>query len=57
MMKTIRSPQLALAAHKFVTNTLFAVLEADHQLSGTDPATTHVRIRENAPQIEITMRQ
>uniref|UniRef100_A0A915BJS9 MADF domain-containing protein n=2 Tax=Parascaris univalens TaxID=6257 RepID=A0A915BJS9_PARUN len=57
MMKTIRSPQLALAAHKFVTNTLFAVLEADHQLYGTDPATTHVRIRENAPQIEITMRQ
>ncbi|KHN81932.1 hypothetical protein Tcan_04864 [Toxocara canis] len=57
MMKTVRSPQLALAAHKFVTNTLFAVLEADHQLMGADPTTTRVRIRENAPQIEITMHQ
>ncbi|VDK44739.1 unnamed protein product [Anisakis simplex] len=57
MMKTVRSPQLALAAHKFVTNTLFAVLEADTQLLGVDPSITRVRIRENAPQIEVTMHQ
>ncbi|VDN07469.1 unnamed protein product [Thelazia callipaeda] len=57
MMKSIRSSQLALAAHKYIINTLFSVLEADQQLLGTDPNTTRVRIRDVAPQIEITMHQ
>ncbi|EJD73756.1 hypothetical protein LOAG_18840 [Loa loa] len=57
MMKTIRSPQLALAAHKYIMNTLFSVLEADQQLAGTDPSVTRIRIKDSAPQIEITMHQ
>ncbi|KAK6100969.1 Alcohol dehydrogenase transcription factor Myb/SANT-like family protein [Brugia pahangi] len=57
MMKTIRSPQLALAAHKYIMNTLFSVLEADQQLAGTDPNATRIRIKDSAPQIEITMHQ
>uniref|UniRef100_A0A0R3RNB0 Uncharacterized protein n=1 Tax=Elaeophora elaphi TaxID=1147741 RepID=A0A0R3RNB0_9BILA len=57
MMKTIRSPQLALAAHKYIMNTLFSVLEADQQLAGTDPNATRIRIKDNVPQIEITMHQ
>lgn len=57
MMKTIRSPQLALAAHKYIMNTLFSVLEADQQLSGTDPNAVRIRIKDCVPQIEITMNQ
>ncbi|VDK85864.1 unnamed protein product [Litomosoides sigmodontis] len=57
MMKTIRSPQLALAAHKYIMNTLFSVLEADQQLAGTDPNATRIRIKDSVPQIEITMHQ
>ncbi|CAG9539641.1 unnamed protein product [Cercopithifilaria johnstoni] len=57
MMKTIRSPQLALAAHKYIMNTLFSVLEADQQLAGTDPNATRIRIKDTAPQIEIIMHQ
>uniref|UniRef100_A0A915PQG5 MADF domain-containing protein n=1 Tax=Setaria digitata TaxID=48799 RepID=A0A915PQG5_9BILA len=57
MMKTIRSPQLALAAHKYIMNTLFSVLEADQQLAGTDPSATRIRIKDSVPQIEITMHQ
>ncbi|VDK48974.1 unnamed protein product [Gongylonema pulchrum] len=48
MMKTIRSPQLALAAHKYIMNTLFCVLEADQQLAGADPSPAHVHIRDSA---------
>ncbi|MCP9258940.1 hypothetical protein DINM_001930 [Dirofilaria immitis] len=57
MMKTIRSPQLALAAHKYIMNTLFSVLEADQQLAGTDPNATRIRIKDSIPQIEIIMHQ
>ncbi|VDK84694.1 unnamed protein product [Onchocerca ochengi] len=57
MMKTIRSPQLALAAHKYIMNTLFSVLEADQQLAGTDPNATRIRIKDSVPQIEIIMHQ
>ncbi|KAL4001928.1 Alcohol dehydrogenase transcription factor Myb/SANT-like family protein [Acanthocheilonema viteae] len=57
MMKMIRSPQLALAAHKYIMNTLFSVLEADQQLIGTDPNATRIRIKDSVPQIEIIMHQ
>ncbi|VDO38282.1 unnamed protein product [Brugia timori] len=51
------SNHLALAAHKYIMNTLFSVLEADQQLAGTDPNATRIRIKDSAPQIEITMHQ
>lgn len=53
MMQAVRSPELALAANRYITNTLFAVLDSDRIIAAKNPSRIRIVMPQTPPEIQI----